>query len=194
MYLATYICIEKNYFPGSSSGEIPTVLNFLREGTDFSFLKAAEVFPALWYFGHWFIYTFSIFLDLGSFGTVTANPPAFKNSLHLQSCNPLTHKQRFRSQQISNEWWHVTDLWTPSLSLGWINPSDSLLQYHYVMLTVKCNVSSSKSVCIHTCVFSLLRRCKDCIYFCIYFYLKHLKPLMQNLHHPECMWHRPYLL
>lgn len=49
LYCATYIYSEKTYFPDLSSGEIPTVLNFLM-GTEFSFLKAAEVFAALKYF------------------------------------------------------------------------------------------------------------------------------------------------
>lgn len=154
---------------------------------DLSFLKAAKVFAALWYFGRWernelktsiletslskhFMFSLTL-VALGLSPVIQQHlRTLYTHKVVIHWCTCRDHL--FGSQEISNEWWHVTDSQTLSLCPP-------------IPLSHAC---SSVQFLFFGIYFCMLRRCKECINFCIY--LKHLKPSMQNCRHVH---HKPYL-
>lgn len=128
----------------SSSEEIPTVLNFLMGLPIFHFWKQQKCLLPCGILVDWERNKLQMsILETGLFRhfifslTLVALglSPVIQQLLRtLYTCKVVicwrtSRDPIFGSRQISDEWWHVIDLWTPSLSLGWINPSDSLSQY-----------------------------------------------------------------
>lgn len=153
------------------------------------------MFAALWYFGRWernklktsiletslskhFMFSLTL-VALGMSPVIQQHlRTLYTHKVVIHWCTCRDHL--FGSQEISNEWWHVTHSQTPSLSLA-ISLSNACSSVQFLFFGIY--------FCMHTQVFLRLRRCKVCIYFCIY--LKHPKPPMQNCRR---MHHKPYLL